>query len=157
MPGHRHHRPTPPDRDAYREDQKLAGGTRCPDCDLVVRQGRWVRRAEEDPQDGPSHVCPACRRVRDRYPAGVVDLTGDLGDLGPELAQLVRNVEEAESEEHPLERVIELTVTEGSLFASTTGVHLARRVGAALERRLHGQVTITYGEEENLVRVEGSL
>ena len=37
---------------------------------------------------------------------------------------------------------------------TTTGVHLARRVGAALERQLGDRVRIRYGEEENLVRVD---
>ena len=154
MKGHQRNT-EPPDRFTYREEGKLAGGTHCPHCGLVVRGGRWTR--EHWPCEGPEHTCPACARIRDRYPAGVIELTGDLGDLAMELSNLIRNVEKLESQEHPLERLIELEVSEGRLYATTTGVHLARRVGTALKRQLRERVVIRYGEEENLVRIEGKL
>ena len=145
----------PPDRFTYREEAKLVGGTHCPQCGLIVREGRWTR--DRWPSDGPERTCPACARIRDRYPAGVIELTGDLGGLATELGNLIRNVEKAEGQEHPLERLIELEVSEERLYATTTGVHLARRVGSALKRQLKDRVVIRYGEEENLVRIEGTL
>lgn len=157
MPGPRSHRHEPVDRDAYRLDHKLPGGTYCPDCGLVVQNGRWVRPKGADAAKESKHLCPACARVRDRYPAGVIEITGDLGDLGVELENLIKNVEAAEREEHPLERLIELEVTKSGLHATTTGGHLARRIGSALERQMHGRVKVRYGEEENIVRVEGTV
>lgn len=157
MPGPRSHRHEPVDRDAYRLDHKLSAGTHCPDCGLVVLNGRWTRPEGADTPTGTKHICPACARVRDRYPAGVIDITGDLGDLGLELENLLKNVETVEREEHPLERLIELEVTESGLHASTTGGHLARRIGSALERQMHGRIKVRYGEENNLVRVAGTV
>ncbi|MDA1266613.1 MAG: BCAM0308 family protein [Planctomycetota bacterium] len=145
----------PRDPCTYREDGKLEGGTHCPSCGLVVREGRWIRGAAS--VEGPEHTCPACARIRDRYPAGVIELHGELGELATELGNLIRNIEKVENQEHPLERLIELEVTEGGLYATTTGVHLARRVGSALKRQLRERVVIRYGEEENLVRIEGAL
>ncbi len=157
MSGHRQHRPDRVDRDTYRVEQKHPDGTHCPQCHLVVRRGRWTQVTLGEGQTADKVLCPACRRVRDHYPAGVIDLTGDLSALGTELVNLVRNIEKVERTEHPLERLMELELTHDGLHASTTGVHLARRIGSALERRLRGRVQIRYGEEENIVRIVGTL
>jgi NMD protein affecting ribosome stability and mRNA decay len=140
--------------DPYKAEQKLADGTTCPACDLRFRAGRWVRPQQGEEPGSNSTLCPACKRIRDRYPAGVLDVRGDLQTLGPELVNLIRNVEEVEGAEHPLERIMHLEQTADRLSLTTTGVHLTRRVGAALERQLGDRVQIRYGEEENLVRVD---
>ncbi|MCP3918857.1 MAG: ATPase [bacterium] len=157
MHGYRKHRPEPTDRDVYRSDHTPCGGTHCPECELVVRKGRWVRADDGAQPSGPPQLCPACQRVRDRYPAGRIRLVGDPGELADELRRLARKTEASEREEHPLERLMELEVNESGLTASTTGVHLARRLGSVFERRLRGRIEIRYGEEEGQVRIEGSI
>lgn len=150
-------KPPQPPRDPYKAEQKLADGTTCPECDLRSRTGRWVRPQQGEAAGSNSSLCPACKRVRDRYPAGVLEVRGDLQTLGPDLVNLIRNVEKVESAEHPLERVMSLEQTADRLKLTTTGAHLTRRVGAALERQLGDKVQIRYGEEENLVRVDVTL
>ena len=157
MAKHRRHRPEPVDRDTYRRGKSLPDGVHCSDCGLVVSRGRWTRPEEGAGRGDTPDRCPACQRVRDDYPAGTIEITGDLGRLAPELEGLARNVEAAESAEHPLERIMHLEVDERRLVASTTGVHLARRIGRALERRLGDRVRLRYGEEEALLRVVGEV
>ena len=69
---------------------------------------------------------------------------------------MLRNVAARESEEHPLERLMDI-VGEGDLIvATTTGLHLARCFANALERRFHHGVTVQYAQGDSLVRVEWS-
>ena len=62
------------------------------------------------PAPPASLVCPACRRVRDRYPAGEVTLGGTFFvEHADEALSLVRNIEDAERRAHPLQRIMTIT------------------------------------------------
>jgi NMD protein affecting ribosome stability and mRNA decay len=144
-------RPKP--HDSYRRRRKSGDATVCEQCSLVFHGGRWYRGAPPlcDEQRG---LCPACERIRARDPAGTVRLAG-LPDAGrEEVIGLIRNVAEREEQEHPLERIIELSAEPGGLLVTTTGMHLARCLGSALRRRFHGGVGIRYREEGNHVQVD---
>ncbi|WP_272481676.1 BCAM0308 family protein, partial [Rhodothermus marinus] len=79
--------------------------------------------------------CPACRRAADRYPAGYVELAGAfLSTHQEEILNLIRNLEEQEKQARPLERIMAMEVQNGRCYVTTTGVHLARRIGEALAR-----------------------
>lgn len=50
--------------------------TVCPGCGAVYRRGNW--RWERASPEARQHSCPACRRIADDYPAGLVALRGGL-------------------------------------------------------------------------------
>ena len=58
------------------------GRSACPECGAIFHDGRWSQAAASI--DAHARLCPACKRVRDKYPAGVVMIGGDFGACAPE-------------------------------------------------------------------------
>lgn len=138
--------------DSYKSKRKLAEPTRCPDCGAVYRDGRW--RWETAPAGTHEARCPACHRVHDRFPAGYVTLKGEfLGTHRDEILHLVRHREATEKAEHPLERIMAIEDSAGGVQVTTTGTHLAQRIGHALRSAYRGAVSMRYGGGETLLRV----
>lgn len=145
----------PREHDTYKSGPRPAEATQCRTCGVQFHQGRWIW-PDAGQTAGPEGECPACKRKREHYPAGVIDLEGDLGQRGEELENMIRNLEEGERSTHALERLMKVERTADSLHVETTGVHLARRIASALERQ-KAQVTIEYSAEQAFVRVEAEL
>jgi len=138
--------------DPYAPHAKPSEPAACPDCGAVFHGGRW--RWGEAPEGAHARLCPACRRVRDKYPAGVVLIGGEFGaDEKQEYLNLIENAARAEGAEHPIERVMEIDEEDGTLVVSTTSVHLARRIGEALQRAHRGRLDLRYSDAERFVRV----
>jgi NMD protein affecting ribosome stability and mRNA decay len=138
--------------DAYKSKKKLPEPTRCPDCGAVYRDGRWTW--DLAPADANEELCPACRRIRDRFPAGYVTLEGEfLQAHRDELLQLARNREAKEKAEHPLERIMAIEDVDGNVQITTTDTHLARDIGEAVHAAYKGELEYHYNKEENLLRV----
>ena len=146
--------PRPKQHDTYVERSKAAGATVCDGCGLVFHAGRWSP-GPPPVADLGSGLCPACERVRDRYPAGTLRLPAAFLENREEVLNLIRNAEEAERPEHPLERLMDVEdLPEGGLVVTTTGIHLARAIAHKLERRFHRPARIRYPAEQNLVHVD---
>ena len=145
----------PHEHDTYKNGAKPADGTTCSDCGVTFRAGRWIWPAAGE-QPGRAARCPACHRISDRYPAGVIDVEGALGARGEDLENMIKNLERTEKAEHPLERLMALERSETSLHVETTGVHLARRIASGLERQ-KVTVEMRFAEEQNFLRVEARI
>lgn len=137
--------------DPYRRDGKRAGPGCCTGCGAVYLRGRWSWRVR--PYGARAMECPACERIRERTPAGILRLDGELGTRRGELLGLVRNVEERERGQHPLERLMVVRERKDGLHVETTGVHLARRIAEALRRSFHEPAQLEFLPHEELVRV----
>lgn len=136
--------------DPYKRDGKLAGPGCCPGCGAVYLAGRWSWRKR--PYGARGIECPACTRIRERCPAGILRLEGELGARRDEVLGLVRNVEERERLQHPLERVIAIRERRFGLLVETTGVHLARRITDALQRAFNTAAELDFAPGEDLLR-----
>lgn len=68
--------------------------------------------------------------------------------------RLVRNTEEREKGEHPINRILDVSETDDELLIRTTEVHLARAVGSALKSAYQGTLDLQY--DEDVVRVSWS-
>jgi NMD protein affecting ribosome stability and mRNA decay len=140
--------------DSYYEREKLPEPTRCPGCGAFHTGGRWTWTPPAEKTPPHRALCPACRRINDNYPAGRVEIEGDFFPRHrEEIENLIRHVEEQEKANHPLQRLIKLTLREEGLLATTTGIHLARRIGESLWRAYKGDLTVQYADEEQSVRV----
>jgi NMD protein affecting ribosome stability and mRNA decay len=138
--------------DAYEEKLKLPDPTLCTECGVLYTDGRWVWTGTEDAVN--ETVCPACRRIAERNPAGFVTVRGEFYKARmDEVENLVHNAEKAETLQHPMERLVEVTREAEGLLVTTTGVHLARRVGDALSRAYGGDYSIEYLDDEKRVRI----
>ena len=139
--------------DPYQAQHKLKEPTACPQCGAVYHQGRW--QWGERPADAHEHLCPACRRIAEDLPAGIVTLHGAFAlQHKGEINGLARNEEAAENGEHPLNRIIAIAETEAGLAISTTDIHLPRRLGEALKRAFHGTLDMHFDEAGYFVRVD---
>lgn len=141
--------------DTYKLPRKLSEPARCPECGAVYHDGRWTWSATG--AAAQEARCPACQRIRENFPAGYVSLSGDFFSAHrDELIGLIRHTEEAEKRRHPLERIMKIADDKGGVLVTTTGIHLARRIGDALEDAYKGELEFHYNKEENLLRVAWS-
>ena len=138
--------------DPYQAKAKPAEPARCPDCGAVFHKGRWTWDAA--PQGAHEELCPACHRIREKFPAGYVTLAGKfLASHRDEIMSRVRSVEGREKAEHPLERIAGVEETGDEVLVTTTSPHLARAIGDALENAWKGELEYHYNDEESLLRV----
>jgi NMD protein affecting ribosome stability and mRNA decay len=141
--------------DPYAERGKPRGPAVCPDCGAVFRRGRW--QWGEPAGGARRQLCPACRRVREREPAGTVRLAGPFfAEHRDEIVALVHNEERREKRLHPLQRVMTMREARDALEVTTTDVHLARRIGEALASAYRGRLELRYSPDEYRVRVRWS-
>lgn len=144
----------PKNHDTYARRRKSPNAVVCTRCAVVFHAGRWTW-GEPPETTVESGLCPACERMRDRYPAGTLRLPREFLVHRDEVLGLVRNAEAAEKPEHPLERLMEIRdEPDGGLTVTTTGIHLARVIASRLERRFHRKGETRYGEAEHSVRFE---
>lgn len=134
---------------------KPTEGTVCPECAASYQGGRW---SWDTPAEATAEqVCPACQRIADGYPAGIVHVGGAFAaSHRDEIEGLVRNVEQRERGEHPLKRVMAIEdADEGGFAVTTTDAKLAEALGRALEKAYAGELVHapTTADRENLVRV----
>ncbi len=139
--------------DPFATRAKLPSPTLCGDCRAVYRRGRWTWGSA--PEGSPVHRCPACHRIADRYPAGIVWLEGAfVAKHREEIQGRIRHVEQRESRTHPLKRVMWIRKTpKGGLEVATTDARLARGIGTALKRAYRGELESAPSEAANLLRV----
>jgi hypothetical protein len=101
-------------------------------------------------------MCPACERIRDRAPSGVLLLTGEfVAKHRDQVLGLASNEEARIKAEHPLARIIKIedqTEAPEGVVITTTDPHLARRIGEALHHAHRGTLTCRYEENEDLLR-----
>jgi NMD protein affecting ribosome stability and mRNA decay len=141
----------------HQHDPYAAGGkpkepAACPECGAVFHEGRWCWG--EPPAGAQAVLCPACKRIRDNFPAGIVHIGGDFTAAEKdETMRLINHEAQAEATDHPIERIMEVEEEDGGVVITTTSVHLARRIGDALQRAHRGRLDVHYGESENFVRV----
>jgi hypothetical protein len=138
--------------DTYKLRGKLPEPTVCPQCGAVFHKGRWTWAAR--PAGAHEEACPACHRIRDHCPAGMIHLTGPGFDARKEeILRLVRNQEAEAKREHPLSRILSIDEDQGGTVVTTTDTHLPRRIGAALRRAHHGDLDLNYGQDPRLIRM----
>ncbi len=138
--------------DSYKLRGKLPDPTVCPQCGAVFHKGKW----QWLPQPEPAHreTCPACHRIHDNFPAGYVRLEGDFfAQHREEILNLVRQIEQREKAEHPLQRIMNIAEEAGGVLVTTTDNHLARGIGEAIGHAYQGELDFQYNTEENLLRV----
>ncbi|MCQ4347931.1 BCAM0308 family protein [Pseudomonas stutzeri] len=152
--GHKETLKQPQHHDRDKAHQHMPGSAHCPGCGAWFGAGRWSWHQEAGSQ--PERVtCPACRRIADNDPAGNVTLAGTfLEGRREEIVNLIRNTEELECKEHALERLIGISEEGGRMMVSTTGTHLANRIGHALQAAYDGTVRYTYTENETHLDVD---
>jgi len=130
----------------------------CPACHAISRKKRWyLDEAEYLSLARTGAVlrrCPACRKISDGFPSGVVTLRGKfLQTHRDEILAIVRNEERRARGTNPLERIMAIRDGGGSVEILTTDEKLAQRIGREIRKAYHGTASYKWSEDANLLRV----
>jgi hypothetical protein len=138
--------------DPFAAHEKPRDPTVCPRCGALFRRGRWMWG--EAPADAHASPCPACRRIEEGYPAGVVVAEGAFVAAHlDEIRGLAANLEEREKAEHPLKRILAVHEEGGRLRIETTDHKLAEAIGGSLHAAYAGELVRSPAEPGDLVRL----
>ncbi|KWK49241.1 glutamyl-tRNA amidotransferase [Burkholderia stagnalis] len=143
----------PHTKDSYRDPKRPKHDTYCEMCGAVCDAGRWAWRAAF----GDLHQlqCPACKRMQEGVPAGELVLRGAYLDAHRDaILALLRRQADFETNEHALERVMEIDEGDGAITVRTTGRHMVRRLAEALLHAHHGDLALHYRNGEDRLRAE---
>ncbi len=145
--------------DPYLPQGGLKEPALCTSCQALYRNKHW----EFDPQavaalraggELSEVTCPACQKIAERYPEGVVTLSGDyLWDHEAEIRNLLSNEEEKVRGRNPLERIMRMTRDDQSLVIETTDKKLAERLGRAVHKAHQGELRVSRGDDQGASRV----
>lgn len=140
--------------DPYMKRSKPVSPSVCPECGVVFLDGRWQWQDHIDAQAN-QEMCPACQRIRDNIPAGILTLKGNFLDgHRNEIMHLIENKVEMQKADHPMKRLMAIEEAEdGSTVLTFTDTHLPRGVGKAIQSAYDGELEIQYPEDAQLVRV----
>ena len=133
----------------------------CPSCHAVCRKKRWYLDEKEYASlaaaGAAARPCPACRKIADGFPAGVVTLRGAYLRLHrDDILRLVRNEESRSRGINPLERIMEIREGVDGMEILTTDEKLAQRIGRELRKACRGTVGYRWSEDTKLLRVRWS-
>lgn len=133
----------------------------CGVCRAVYMNKRWysdgnVSAAAAKESDTMTVVCPACLKIRDHFPGGIVTLKGAyVLPHKQALVSLIRNEEDRAHGQNPLERVMSIKENGyGSIVIFTTNEKLAQRIGRAINKAFHGEIKYRWSHENKLARVD---
>ncbi|HVN25443.1 MAG TPA: BCAM0308 family protein [Syntrophorhabdales bacterium] len=139
--------------DPYFVKQRYRDPSVCQRCGVLFRNGafEWVKKL---PPQAAKMVCPACRRIEDKFEGGVVTLAGDfLLQHKSDIMNIIANTQKAEQTSRPLERIISLIDTGTKIEIRTTYEHIARRIGEAVNKAYKGELSVQYPEGEKYARI----
>ena len=139
--------------DPYKARGKPPEPSACPECHAVFHEGRWqwARPAEE----AQKVLCPACQRIADDMPAGILTLSGSFHrDHRKEILGVIRHAEEREAKQHPLKRIMQITESGDEMEITTCEASLARSIGEAIHHAYKGgELDYHYPEGSGVLRV----
>ena len=141
-------------QDPYLDRKKLAEPSTCTDCGATYSKGSW--KWGPSPEKTHASLCPACKRIHDKLPAGYVTLKGPYArQHGDDILALARHFAAHQKTEHPLKRIIAIAEDEaGNPLITTTDIHLARGIGEAIHKAHQGHLDYHYNHAEYLLRVQ---
>jgi NMD protein affecting ribosome stability and mRNA decay len=132
----------------------------CHQCHALYQGKRWLfddklfKRLAGTPKLREV-TCPACRQVADRYPEGILTLSGEfLSQHKAEIVQLLEKEASRVSARSVLDRVMRMTEAgKDKLVVETTTERLAQRLGRAVYRAYKGDLHFRWAEMNKFVRV----
>jgi NMD protein affecting ribosome stability and mRNA decay len=140
------------EHDVYRTSKKLPDPSACTKCRAMYRDGRW--QWGHPPAEANPVLCPACKRIQDDMPAGILKLVGTFHlEHRAEILGLIRNIEERELKDHPLKRIMEVSEQGDEVEIKVADSDLARSLGTAIHHAYQGELDYHYPGEGDVLRV----
>lgn len=146
--------------DPYRTDSKPEGNPQCPICLGICVRGRWYaledarKRLPRNFRAPAKQECPACRKFKDHYAMGVVEIHGEAWkDKAPLVAETILNTEKILRSRNDQERILWSRTYRNVTKYYVTLPELARQIGRTLGRSFKGKVEYRHSTEEPYLRV----
>lgn len=145
--------------DPYIPEESYPGTVICRSCHAVHQYERWsldpkIHDEAVKSEDVRYITCPACRKLHDRQPGGIVTLTSDfIPEHRQEILNLIRNEDVRARNVNPLERVMGIEEDGTEIVVTTTNEKLAQRLGRALFRAYKGHVEYQWMGSSKQARV----
>ncbi|GKS60158.1 hypothetical protein YTPLAS18_36850 [Nitrospira sp.] len=149
-----------PNQDPYAMRKAPKGVAWCRTCRVIYAKKRWYFDPDEArtlaaTPGSQGIICPACQKIRDQYPEGIVTLTwADLPAHDADIRGLITHVESRLMLVNPLDRVMKSTRRRTNLEVQTTTDRLAQRIGRELVKAFKGHVTYHWAHRDMLIRVD---
>lgn len=146
-------------KDPYIPEEGRKEDTICTDCKAIYRDKRWFlddELYEKLAANGGVNrtTCPACRKIADRYPEGIVTLRGGyLWDHEEEIRNIISNEEEKAMAKNPLERIMSMEHEGDAMIIETTEQKLAEHIGRALNKAHQGELNLSWDKDHAVCRV----
>lgn len=145
---------TPRSMDIYENKGGAKGGTFCR-CGVTFSKKRW-RLADADFPRSESNeiVCPACRRITDSNPAGIIALSGDFfTEHETEIQSLIKKTAQKEALKNPLARLMDIHSDKDGITITTTDERLAQKIGREVYKSHGGVLHFIWSHAGSPVRV----
>ena len=148
-------------RDTYGPKGGVRGCGYCESCGAVFCNKRWSHDEQAlgtlKRTNGHSMTCPACQRVSDKNPAGIITLSGDhLKYHADEILNLVKHVASVVNAKNPLGRLMEVSEGKEAINIATTDDKLAQKLGKEIHKAHGGDLHFHWSDDQRLVRVNWS-
>jgi hypothetical protein len=143
------------EQDMYLPRREPKGIQQCSGCGAFHYRRHWSMLPPSAliPEKAERVLCPACRKIKDSYPAGELTLTGLAPGDRPEIARILRNEEVRAREKNPLERIMSMKTATGGWRVATTTEKLAQRLGRAVRKARGGKLEYKWSHNNKFVRV----
>ena len=148
------------DSDPYLSKESHCGVALCKRCRGIYHNKHWSfdenkYNAFLKKRDITFVVCPACQKIKDGYPEGVVTLRGDfLKKHKEEILNLIKNEEDRAKGFNPLERIINIDESDEKIVVTTTNEKIAQRIGREVYKAYQGKIEYKWSHDNRMVRVE---
>lgn len=145
--------------DPYAMKFAPAGEAICPNCKAVFKDKRWFLDEElyeelRDIETVPQIICPACRKVMEKYAMGYLYISGEFWETHKdEIMKLINNEVEKARGLNPLHQIIDIYKDGETTIIETTTDQLAQRLGRALYKAYKGNLEFKWSKGDKLVRV----
>lgn len=144
------------EKDMYIPRLEPKGVVQCSGCGAFHYRRHWTltppRRFGREPLVD-LELCPACRKIRDRFPGGEVILRGVRATNREEITKILRNEEARARAKNPLERIMTMHAANGGWRIETTTEKLAQRLGRSLKKARGGGVVYKWRHNNKFLRV----
>ncbi len=131
----------------------------CKECGALYKNKRWsVDEAELKKAKIKNSIntmtCPACKRVADNNPAGVLTFSGEyLVVHKDDILNAIRHIESKSRMKNPLGRIMDISQEKNVLVVTTTEDKLAQKLGREIFKAHRGELNYRWNHEERFVRV----
>ena len=145
--------------DPYLSASGLKEPAVCQNCYAVYRQKSWhldpsAAAAMENDPAVQWVTCPACLKIAEHYPEGIVTLRGDyLWRHEAEIRNILRKEAERVMAKNPVARIISMEKIEEELMIETTEQKLAEHLGRTLNRAHQGDLQVDWSGSPRICRV----